>query len=187
MEFAAWLGTHGFELLQATGIVGGLFSIAYSILDNSRTRRVENLFRITAAHRNIWSVLYEKPELSRILAPAVDPMRNPPTPDERLLIRFLTFHLASVFRATEANEMFIIDGLRADIRDFFSKPLPAVVWEELSVFQSPDFVAFVESCRIGEDLDKQQASAARRDSSARWTPRRFFTATQSQASRRVSH
>jgi len=43
--------------------------------------------------------------------------------------------------------MFVkLQGLRADVKDFMSLPIPKRVWERLKPFQDDEFVAFVEEC-----------------------------------------
>jgi hypothetical protein len=38
-------------------------------------------------------------------------------------------------------------GLRRDIAQFFSLPIPQAVWERMKVFQNDALVRFIEECR----------------------------------------
>jgi hypothetical protein len=52
---------------QSVGIVARLLTTAYTLREEGEARRVANLFAVTANHREIWSLVIEKPELSRVL------------------------------------------------------------------------------------------------------------------------
>ena len=39
------------------------------------------------------------------------------------------------------------EGLRRDVWQFFSLPIPQWVWNRVKVMQDDDFVVFVEACR----------------------------------------
>jgi len=41
-----------------------------------------------------------------------------------------------------------MEGLRRDIAQFLSLPIPRDVWNKIKNVQNDDFVAFVESCRM---------------------------------------
>ncbi len=66
-----WLAEHWLDLLQSIGIVSGLFFTAYSIRKEDVSRKIANLMAVTAHHHAIWREVYEQPELSRVLDPAV--------------------------------------------------------------------------------------------------------------------
>jgi hypothetical protein len=36
-------------------------------------------------------------------------------------------------------------GLAADVREFFSRPIPRLIWNEIKRYQEADFVVFVEN------------------------------------------
>lgn len=139
-----WLYEHGFTLLQTIGIVAGLFFTAWTIRLDARERRIENLFVITNAHREIWSILYDRPELARILETDFPDGHPEPTMEERIFVRSLILHLAASFRARSYGMYFYNAGLAADVRQFFSTPIPGAVWEAMKYYQEPDFVRFIE-------------------------------------------
>jgi hypothetical protein len=100
---------------------------------------------LTKNHREIWSQVAEKPELVRVLDVAPDLGRHPITDSERLLVLFLILHLASSFEATKHGMYFAEKGLQADVRGFFSLPIPASIWKQTKRYQQSDFVTFVET------------------------------------------
>lgn len=98
---------------------------------------------LTKNHREIWSQVGEKPELSRVLDPAPNLNRNPISEAERLFVLFLILHLASSFEATKHGMYFAEQSLRADVRGFFRLPIPRQVWAEFEPYQQRDFANFV--------------------------------------------
>jgi len=148
MALAAWLTTHWLDLLQATGVVG-LFFTAITIRADSRERKIQNLIALTAAHREIWSKVYDKPSLANVLSPDADPAAKPASFEERLFVHLLILHLNASFKARKSGMEFDDDAVRADVRQFLSRPIPRSVWETSKEFQSRDFVAFVEGAMEG--------------------------------------
>jgi S-adenosylmethionine:diacylglycerol 3-amino-3-carboxypropyl transferase len=147
-----WIAQHGFGLLQTIGIVAGLLFTAFTIRADARERRIENLFTITSAHREIWKTLYDRPELFRVLEKSCPDGRTPiPTFEERLFVRSLILHLAAAFRARTYGMHFQEHGLAADVRQFFSRPIPQAVWKSVCALLEPDFVTFVENCFVPTD------------------------------------
>lgn len=65
---------------------------------------------------------------------------------EELFVQMLILHLASSFLAKKLGMYVQEDGLRLDIKNFFSFPIPKLVWEKSKIYQDTDFVEFVESC-----------------------------------------
>lgn len=145
MEWLGWLKGEWFSLLQTVSIVTGFFVTAYTIRQDTKERRIQNMLTITTAHREIWALLFNKPELARILRTDIDPAESAVTVEEELLVQFLILHLNASFKTRLNGMEFNDDGLAADIRNFFSRPIPRFVWERSKRFQSPDFVQFVEA------------------------------------------
>ena len=145
MEVFSWFKTHGFDLLQSVGIIAGLCFTAWSLRVDAKVRRVANLLTITEHHRDIWTRIYERPELTRVLEETVDPKSQPVTPQEELFVLLIVLHLSSAQEAMKQGMFPPPDGLRKDIEWFFSRPIPKVVWEKIRPFQDADFVEFIES------------------------------------------
>jgi len=117
--------------------------------EEAEARRVANLFTITKHHREIWSFIIEKPELARVLDARADLKRFPVTESERLFVRFLILHLATSFEARKRKMFFAEEGLKRDMREFFSLPIPGDVWFGVRAYQQRDFVQFVDDAMNG--------------------------------------
>ena len=146
MGFYMWMAGHWFDLLQTASIIAGFWTAVHSIREGTKERKIENLFTLTDGHREIWSQLYVHPELSRVLAERVDFKHEPLTREEELFVHTLILHLRAAFKARKFGMQFDDDVVSADIRQFFSRPIPLAVWERSKVFQDSDFVSFVDSC-----------------------------------------
>jgi hypothetical protein len=146
MGISTWLNDNWFNLLQGLGIFGGLIFTAVSLRQDAKSRRVANLMAITQNHREIWSEIYQRPGLARVIDPSSSAEREPLSREEDLFIRFLILHLNSVYHALKEGLLIDLAGLRKDVRWFFSLPLPMAVWAKLQPVQDPDFVRFVQEC-----------------------------------------
>lgn len=142
----AWIAANWFVLLQSVGIIGGLLFTAVSLRSDTHTRRISNLLTITNQHREIWSRLFDRPELARVLSESADVNRAQVTEVESLLIRLLILHLSSSYHAIKDGVFLSPEGVRKDIAWFFSLPLPKTVWRHWRRFQDRAFVAFVDEC-----------------------------------------
>lgn len=141
----AWLRSNCLQLVECIGIIASLLITGYTLHISSQTTRINNLLLITQYHRELWSTLFTKPELQRVLDPSPDLAANGITEDERLFTLLLILHLSASFEASRAGELIPLDGLRNDMKDFFRLPIPRAVWERQRPYQNNAFVAFVES------------------------------------------
>lgn len=151
------MGAHWFDFLQTASILVGFFTAAYTIRTDTKERKIGNLFSLTNAHREIWSRLYERKELSRVLAESVNLRKEPVTTEEELFVHTLILHLRAAFKARDLGMQFDDDAVAADIRQFFNRPIPRSVWEISKVFQDADFVSFVERCIERRQRDERVA------------------------------
>jgi len=147
MEGPHWIADNWVNILNAVGVVGGLFFTATSIRSGAKTQRVANLLTVTSNHREIWKEFSNRPELARILDATVDLTKQPVTPDEAEFVNSVILHVSSVYYAMKDGIVVTLEGLRRDVCAFFSLPIPRAVWEKRKVFQNADFVKFVESCQ----------------------------------------
>jgi len=139
-----------FVLLQSAGIVGGLLFTGFALRADARAKQIQSMFALTQQHREIWSLLYSRPELARVLEPKPDLKVAPVTPAEEMFVRFLILHLSGAHRAIRSGLFTSPERLREDISSFFSLPIPRAVWEKNCTLQNNDFVAFVKRCRHSE-------------------------------------
>ncbi|HXI84704.1 MAG TPA: hypothetical protein VNL17_11520 [Verrucomicrobiae bacterium] len=146
MEASSWVAEHWFDVIQTVGIIGGLLFTAFAIRRDEKARRISNLVSITDHYRQIWKEVYDRPKLSRVLEKHVDVKVQPPSNEEGLFINFLILHLSCVHQAMMDGMFIALDGLQADIKEFFSLPIPRAVWEKSKRLQNHSFVKFVEAC-----------------------------------------
>jgi hypothetical protein len=147
MGVLPWINDNWFILLQSFGIIAGLLFTAAALRLDEKTRRIGNLMAITKSHREIWSQLYERPELARVIDADADLDKGVITREEELFIWFLILHLNSVYQALKNGVLLNLEGMNRDVGWFFSLPLPRAIWERAKLLQDADFVRFVESCR----------------------------------------
>ena len=142
-----WIREHGFDLVGALGLMASLYFTALSFRQDEKTRRIGNLLTLTAAHREIWTNLYQRPELTRVLDAKADLIRQPVTEQEKLFVTFLVLHMNATWQAMQEGVFRTRQAIAQDIRWLFSLPIPQAVWEKSKLLQDEDFVRFVEACR----------------------------------------
>lgn len=147
MEIWEWLANNSFNLLNAVGIIGGLGFTAHSLRSETKTRRIANLLSITANHRELWKAYLNDRELARIRDISAKTSKQPVTEAEWIFVNMVIQHLNTVYYAMNDQLVVKVEGMRRDIAQFFSLPIPREVWEKIKVLQNDDFVTFVESCR----------------------------------------
>jgi hypothetical protein len=147
MEIGGWVSQNWFNLFSGVGIIAGLCFTAVSLRSETKTRRIANLLTITANHREIWKEFLNNPKLARVRDASADTIKQPVTDAERVFVTFVILHMSSVFHAMSDQLVVKVEGLRRDIAQFLSLPIPRDVWEKIKVLQNDEFVAFVESCR----------------------------------------
>ena len=147
MDIGGWASQNWFNLFSAIGIIAGLLFTAHSLRSETKTRRIANLLTITASHREIWKEWLNNPNLGRVRDAGADTARQPVTDAEQVFVTSVILHMSSVFHAMSDQLVVKVEGLRRDIAQFFSLPIPREVWEKIKVLQNDDFVTFVESCR----------------------------------------
>jgi hypothetical protein len=156
MGIGEWISQNWFDIF--TMFFGsGLWFAAFSIRKDAdirkeevKARKVANLLAITANHREVWNKFLNNPELKRVLNPAADPIKKPVTDAEEMFVNMVMLHTNSVYYTMSDQLVVTYEGLRRDVAQFLSLPIPKAVWEKTKQFQNDDFVAFVESCRNGE-------------------------------------
>ena len=147
MGFLHWVSTNIQVIIADVGIIGGLLFNGFQMRSEAKTRRVANLLTVTANHREIWHAMFANPHLKRVLDRNASLDVKAATESEEIFVITVILHLASVFAAQKNNLIVKEEGLRRDVWDFFSRPIPAAVWEKMKILYNDDFVLFVESCR----------------------------------------
>ena len=163
MAFLNWLTHNWFTFLQSAGIIGSLVFTAMALLIDAKERRISNLFVLTKQHRDIWTQLYRRPDLARVLDPDPDLQSEPVTDEEEIFVSLLILHLSSAHAAMRVDMFKRPEGIEADIQEFFSYPIPRKIWDKLRLLQEDEFVAFVEKAltRTGSDRQHGRKTARR--------------------------
>ncbi len=152
MGFLEWVSHNWISLLQSAGIIGSLLFTGLTLRLDAKERRDSHVLSVTLAHRELWTNLYKRPELSRVLDPNADLTNRPVTHEEEMFVLLLIVHLNTAQEVLKSRKFAIEDGaLRRDIRWFLSLPIPEVVWEKTKGRQDSAFVSFVESCRASSN------------------------------------
>lgn len=137
-------------VLQGGSVGLGLLLTACSIREGTKARQIENLIRITEAHRALWTYHLERPDMHRVMSREANLERVPLSDEEELFVMLLVNHLIVTFQANKLGQYRYPMMLEADIRDFFTRPVPAAAWERIKRFQEPGFIRFVEQCLEGK-------------------------------------
>jgi hypothetical protein len=138
-----WLGEHWFSLAQTLGIVASFAIASRSLALDSRSRRAELHFMMTASHREIWEHYVNNPSLASTLDPSRKISGHPPKPAEERFVLLVLLHSATVFHAVELHALRQWPGWKADVKAFFSLPVPRAVAERFLEFQEPGFRRFL--------------------------------------------
>jgi hypothetical protein len=145
MGFQGYIAQNWFDLLQSAVILAGLIFTGLSYRRDTKSRDLENFFRINEAHRDIWTEVYRRPELDRVLSTELDLENDKMTDEEAVFVNLLILHLNATFRAMRSGLYTTKQGIEEDIRWFFSLPIPRSVWHLSKQIREPDFVEFVEN------------------------------------------
>jgi len=143
MGVTNWVTEHWFDFFQTIGIIASFLVAAYATWKDERARKIGNSIAINDQYRNIWKVIYEHPELARVLD--VDADAKDISIGEELFVTTLISHLSTVFRAMKYGEFVTLEGLQKDVKEFFALPIPKAVWEKFKSLQDRKFAAFVEN------------------------------------------
>src|SRR4051812_47969837 len=119
-----WWGQNWFTLLQSIGIIGGLLFTAFSMRSEMKTRRIGNVLAVTQNHREIWTEIFRKPGLQRVLDARADLRQSPLKQEEQIFVNLVILHLNSVFHAMKDKLVLKPEGLQKDVGWFFTLPIP---------------------------------------------------------------
>lgn len=138
------LASHWLEILNATGIVGGLLFTGLGFWHDQRMRRTEVVLSITESHREIWESMVEQPELARVLDPSADLVADPPSVAESRFVKLVLLHISATFHAIRNGTYPGSPGMDEDVRAFLSLPVPRSVLREFLPYQDEPFRGYVE-------------------------------------------
>lgn len=140
----SWMVSHAFDLISAVGIISSLSYTAVNFRESARSRRIDNLLKLTEQHRDIWEKSLDNPALARVRDPNADLSIKPVTADEAQFVTFLILHIHCWYRAMLDRKVMSLEGMKRDIKGILSRPIPRHVWEERKSFLDHDFQRFVD-------------------------------------------
>ena len=151
-----WLSDNWFTLLQSTAIVAGLLFTGAAAQREVRSRKTSDLLTLLQQHRELWSEVHRRPELSRVILSSVDLVGNPVSVAEERFLNLVIIHFHTGWQLAVLGVGHTPEILAMDVRDFFVLPLPRAVWEQSKAVRDPQFVRFVD-----EVLKKSSKTVAR--------------------------
>lgn len=131
-------------VIQSAGVIGSLIFTAIAIARDARERKIANLLTMAANHREVWDQLGSREDLKRVLETKLDLIAEPPTTAESEFLRSAIAHFLTGWRVVNAGGVIKVKEFAADVRGFFSLPLPRAVWDKTKQFRNQRFVEFVE-------------------------------------------
>ena len=129
------------------GDIIGLVFNGYALREETKARKLGNLIALEQSHHAIWKQPSER-ELSRILDERADLQSNPLTNEETVFVTSLVIHFYSVYWAMKSRMFVRVEGVRKDVKAFFSLAIPRAVWNKVKPFQDEAFVRFVEAALV---------------------------------------
>ena len=143
-DISSWVGDNWFNIIQTAGIIGSLLMAAAAANREARAKEIENILTLSEHHRNLWTVIAQRPELERIFQTDVDVLKSPATVVEAVFLNEVVVQFLTGWRVATAGGVTTLGELAADVRGFFSLPLPRAVWERSKNYRNRRFVKFVE-------------------------------------------
>ena len=142
-DLLTWLQQHWFPLVQTVGIIGSLWLTNLSVRAELRSRRIDQALTLAGHHRDLWSEVHRRPELSRLLVEEVDLVAEPITRAEEEFLNVVIVHFQTGWQIAKEGSVLSRDTLALDARAFFSLPLPAAVWGSTLNGRDSEFVGFI--------------------------------------------
>jgi hypothetical protein len=145
VEIIHFATSHAFDGFVYLLLIGSLLLTAFEVFHLVKAHQISNLLTITRDHREIWSQVYFRPELARVLQRNLDLQLNPVSDAEALFVTFIILHLKASHKANIKKMLVTPEAIEKDVSWFFSLPIPLAVWQSSKEFQDEDFRRFVES------------------------------------------
>lgn len=143
--FSLWTDANWFNVIQTAGIIGGLWLTMAAANRDAKAKEIENLLSLSEHHRELWKEIPQRKDLARIFQAEADTLLAPPTVAEKEFLNLVFVHFQTGWRVAKAGGITTLKEMKADVRDFFSLPLPRAVWEQTKNFRNSSFVCFVET------------------------------------------
>jgi hypothetical protein len=147
---SSWVDGNWFNVIQTVGIIGSLWLATAAANRDARAKEIENLLSLSEHHRELWKAIPQRKDLGRVLQANVDVRLTPPTVAETEFLNLVFVHFQTGWWIARAGGMTTLKEMKADVRGFFSLPLPHAVWEKTKKMRNQRFVNFVERAMKSE-------------------------------------
>lgn len=151
MAWRAWLDQNWFTLIQTLGILGSIWLTRAALRRDARARKLGDYLVLAGHHRELWSEIHRHAQLARVLQPEVDLLASPMSIAEAEFLNIAIVHFQSGWLVAKDGGLITLDVLMADVRAFFSLPLPRAVWEQTRHMRDPNYVRFIEQAMEGKE------------------------------------
>jgi hypothetical protein len=142
--FLFWLNQNWFNLIQTLGILGSIWLTIASLRRETRARKLGDYLTLAGQHRELWSEAHRRPDLARIFQSELDLVAKPISVAEEEFLRLVIVHFSSGWLLARDDFVISLEVIAADVRGFFSLPLPRAIFERARESTDPAFVAFVD-------------------------------------------
>jgi hypothetical protein len=139
-EFISWVRDNWAGVLAT---IGGIVGVATFRQAAEKADRDEYAM-LVQQHNALGAEARERRDLDRILLANVNLEHEPPTAVEMMFLNDVIVHFESGWKLALKNTVLTQKTYTADVRKFFSHPLPREVWERTKDGRNPEFVRFIE-------------------------------------------
>ena len=139
-----WLEANWFSLVQSLGIIGGFALTALSLRRDTKWRKRAEVIALAEQHRELWSEVHRRPELTRILESGVDLITKPISLAEEEFLNLVIIHFHTGWQLAREGGPLTLKTFKKDVCKFFCLPVPRSVWEQSKTARDPGFVRFVD-------------------------------------------
>lgn len=132
-----------FQLIQSLGIIITLVITIVNLLKNNKYLKSSNSLMITQNHGEIWINILNNDDLKRVFDKNADIVSTPVTEKEHYFTNMIFLHMSSCLKMCNSKSCFQIEGMKNDIKDILSYPIPNFVWTSVYKYHDKEFVDFV--------------------------------------------
>lgn len=158
-DILKWFSDNWFTFLQTVVLSLSMIITFLALKKSIRQSKVEIYMSITNSHRDLWTNVYKPSYMKRVFERNVDFEKKPITEKERIFTNMLFLHMAASVKAIQSKVMFNISGVKTDLLDILSYPIPKRVFEENESFYDASFVKFVRKV-LKEEMHNKSCKKA---------------------------
>lgn len=133
------------DIIQTIAIVATLYFTGRQFKKDMEDRRCTNVYNAVQSHRELWFKQSDDRRLSRIFKTNIDLKKHPVTEYEKTFVTMVILHMYAFYETYKFGTYPMEDGDKKDIKNFLSYPISNDVWNIVKIYQSKDFVEFIES------------------------------------------